>query len=118
MSDGGGAAATGCGAQAQQHVFGTCDLCSEETDQSTASLVLVVCNQRACPDRRASGLARSRSRAVLARPGFRCTQATPPWLTRRARRVYHQDCLLDYIESASTSRRRASRARRAAVLTP
>ena len=73
MADSGAAAAAAAGCGTQQHVFGTCDLCGEESDQSIASLVLVQCNQRDCKDRRAAaGLARhARWRAVLARAGFR-----------------------------------------------
>ena len=111
MAESGGCA----GSAAASHVFGVCDLCGEETDQSLAPLVLVQCNQKACPDRRADEHAPSRARLAGA-ACFPCAgvfgakRLSAPRLTRRARRVYHQDCLLDHLESASASRRRAPRA--------
>ena len=108
MAESGGCA----GSAAASHVFGVCDLCGEETDQSLAPLVLVQCNQKACPDRRAPSTRRvgRAPRALLALALLRVFGAkrlSAPRLTRRARRVYHQDCLLDHLESASASRRRA-----------
>ena len=54
MESGGGGVAAAAASAPAAHVFGACDLCGQECDQSIASLVRVECNQKACPDRRAA----------------------------------------------------------------